>query len=585
MDIKNEISSWQLIKRLFKGYILEHKWKLVLASLSMILIALTTASYAKFMEPLIDQVLVNRDTTSIIFIPLIFLTISVVKAIATYTQSFILGVFGQRIIAEIQNNLFAKLVNSDLKFFEINASGALISKFLNDANLLREALTKSLTGISKDFLTLIFLIILLFSTDWQLALIATLGFPISFFPVRKIGKRMRKASIQNQEKTSSFSSLLNEAFMNSIQIKSYTNEDKEIKKVRESNELRLKAMFKVVKTRAAATPLIEILAGIFTALVILYAVGFEDTSNRLTAGQFVTFITALGLSYQPLRSIANLNTALQEGLAAADRIFKILDTKNNINDDTNAELLNITQGKILFKNVSFSYGENNILHDVNFEAKVGKSVAIVGKSGAGKSTLLNLISRFIDPTSGKILIDDQEIRLVTQSSLRKNISFVTQNANLFNISIFENILYGRNDATEEEVFEAANKAFCSEFIHQLPNKFNTIVGESGIKLSGGQKQRISIARAFLKNAPIILLDEATSALDTESEKKIQQALDKLIIGKTTIIVAHRLSTIVGADQIITIHDGKIVERGTHTSLIDKGGMYSKLYNEDIIKNI
>ncbi|PPR79098.1 MAG: Lipid A export ATP-binding/permease protein MsbA [Alphaproteobacteria bacterium MarineAlpha2_Bin1] len=579
MDSNNKITSWHLIRRLFDGYILEHKWKLIIAILSMIIIAFTTAAYARVMEPLIDQVLVNRDSASILLIPLLFLFISIVKATATYIQSFILGVFGQRIIAEIQNNLFNKLVNSDLNFFEKNATGSLISKFLNDANLLREALTKSLTGISKDFLTLVFLIILLFITDWQLALIATIGFPLSFFPVKKIGKRMRKASIQNQEKTSDFSALLNEAFTNLIQIKLYTNEKKEVDKIKLSNELRLKAIFKVIKTRAVATPLIEILAGIFTALVILYAAGFEETSNRLSAGEFVTFITALGLSYQPLRSIANLNTSLQEGLAAAHRIFNILDLENKIVDTNNAKKLIITRGNITFQNISFSYEKFQTLKDIDFEAKLGKKLAIVGKSGAGKSTILNLIPRFNDPISGKILIDDQDIKLVTLKSLRNKISFVSQNANLFNMSIFDNILYGKIDASEEEVFDAAEKAYCKDFVEKLPKKFDTIVGESGIKLSGGQKQRIAIARAFLKNAPIILLDEATSSLDTESEKKIQLALDKLIEGKTTIIVAHRLSTIVDADEIITIQDGKIVEKGKHLELINKGGVYSKLYNE------
>tara|TARA_Y100000589_G_scaffold332224_1_gene390509 strand:+ start:7697 stop:9364 length:1668 start_codon:yes stop_codon:yes gene_type:complete len=546
----------------------------------MIIIALTTAAYARVMEPLIDQVLVKRDSVSIILIPLIFLIIAIVKASATYIQSFILGIFGQRVIAEIQNNLFYKLVNSDLNFFEKNATGALISKFLNDANLLREALTKSLTGISKDSLTLIFLIVLLFITDWQLALIATIGFPLSFFPVRKIGKRMRKASILNQEKTSDFSALLNEAFMNLVQIKSYTNEELEVNKVKASNELRLKAIFKVIKTRAIATPLIEILAGVFTALVILYAAGFEETSNRLSAGEFVTFITALGLSYQPLRSIANLNTSLQEGLAAANRIFSILDLKNNIVDQENASELIVSKGDISFQNVSFSYQKLETIKDINFEAKLGKKIAIVGKSGAGKSTILNLIPRFIEPINGGIFIDGQDIKQVRLSSLRKNISFVSQNANLFNMSIFDNILYGKTDACKEEVFDAAEKAYCKDFINKLPEKFNTIVGESGTKLSGGQKQRIAIARAFLKNAPIILLDEATSSLDTESENKIQLALDKLIVGKTTIIVAHRLSTIVDADEIITIHDGKIIETGKHLELVNKGGLYSKLYSEN-----
>ncbi len=581
-EIKSNMdkSSYQLIIRIFHGYILKHRGKLTLAIFAMAVVAVTTAAYARIMEPLVDRVFSSQDTTSIITIPLILLLIAIIKAIATFTQSYLMGVFGQKIIADIQNNLFLHLVRSDLSYFNSKSTGSLISNFLNDANLLREGLTKALTGISKDFLTLLFLIILLFYIDFQLALISIIGFPLSIIPVRHIGKKMRKASTQNQERTSDFSSRINEAFLNLRQIKSYTMENEESKKIKEANELRLKAMFKVVKARAAATPIIEILAGVAIALVVFYAAGIGNTGSRLSAGEFITFITALGLSYQPLRSLANLNTALQEGLAAANRIFKLLDISPKIIDSDNAKNLKITEGKICFKNVFFSFeNSDSVLKDINFQIKKGEKLAIVGPSGSGKTTILNLISRFFDVSSGNITIDNQAIETVKQSSLRKSISLVSQDSILFNDSIKANISYGNTDASEEEIIEAAKKANAWDFISQMPQGLNTIVGQSGVKISGGERQRISIARAILKNSPILLLDEATSALDNKSETKVQLALNALSKGRTTIVVAHRLSTIADSDKIILINEGKIEESGKHSELLNKGTMYAKLYKK------
>ena len=574
-------TSGKLLKRLFKGYIVKHYKKLSFAILAMIIIAGTTAAYAKIMEPLIDEVLVNRNPLSLILVPLTFILIAATKSIATYTQSYLMGIFGQRIIADIQNNLFSHLVFADLTFHQNKNTGTLISTFLNDANLLREALTKALTGITKDSLTLIFLIIVLFITDWQLALVATVGFPIAILPVRNIGKRMRKASTLNQERTGDFSKRIAESFYGIRQIKSYTMEKNEIDKTKFSNELRLKAMFRVVRARAAATPIIEMLGGIAIATVIFYAAGFGDAVNRLTAGQFITFITALGLAYQPLRSIANLNTALQEGLAAAQRIFETMDTVPNIKDIKNAKDLHITNGVIHFNNVSFGYEKkNDILLNINFKAYPGQKIAIVGPSGSGKSTILNLIPRLFDINNGSILIDNQDIRTVKLNSLRAQIAFVSQDSILFNDTIRENILYGKPYATEEEVLLAAKKAAAEDFLDLMPSGLNTLVGEMGDKLSGGQRQRINIARAMLKDAPILLLDEATSSLDADSERQVQESLNKLIHGKTTIVVAHRLSTIADSDLILTVENGRIVETGNHKELIEKNGLYAKLYSEN-----
>ncbi len=567
-----------LVARLFRGYIGKHWRKLTVAMIAMAIIAATTAAYARIMQPLTDLVFVDRNATGMIVVPLAFLAIAVVKAIATYIQTYLLGVFGQRIIADIQNALFAHIIRADIAFFHSTATGGLISNFLNDANLLREALNKALAGIAKDSLTLVFLIGVLFWTDWQLAFIATVIFPIAILPIRTLGKRMRKASTQNQERTGVFSALLGETFAGARHIKAYGMEAHETERARQSNEHRLAAMFKVIRARAAATPAIEILGGLAAAAVVYYAAGFGDVQGRMTPGEFFTFITALGLAYQPLRSIANLNTALQEGLAAAQRIFAMLDSEPLIKDALDAAPLKITGGAVRFDHVVHSYSEGApALRGISFEVPAGRTVAIVGPSGAGKSTALNLIPRFYDAEGGGVTIDGQDVKTVTQASLRAAIGFVSQESTLFNDTIRANIAYGRSGASDDEIVDAAKAAAAHDFITDLARGYDTMVGESGLKLSGGQRQRIAIARAVLKDAPILLLDEATSALDSDSERQVQDALKRLSTGRTTVVVAHRLSTVIDADQIVVLDDGRIVAAGTHAELLARGGLYAKLY--------
>ncbi len=567
-----------LVVRLFRGYIGKHWRKLTVAMIAMAVIAATTAAYARIMQPLTDLVFVNRDATGMIVVPLAFLAIAVTKAIATYIQTYLLGVFGQRIIADVQNALFAHIIRADIAFFHSTATGGLISNFLNDANLLREALNKALAGIAKDSLTLVFLVGVLFWTDWQLAFIATVIFPLAILPIRTLGKRMRKASTQNQERTGAFSALLGETFAGARHIKAYGMEAHETERARQSNEHRLAAMFKVIRARAAATPAIEILGGLAAAAVVFYAAGFGEVQNRMTAGEFFTFITALGLAYQPLRSIANLNTALQEGLAAAQRIFAMLDSEPAIQNAPDAKPLEIAGGAIRFDNVSHAYSDGApALRGISFEVPAGQTVAIVGPSGAGKSTALNLIPRFYDAEGGRVTIDGQDVKSVTQESLRAAIGFVSQESTLFNDTIRANIAYGRPGAADDEIVAAAQAAAAHDFIIELPQGYRSIVGESGLKLSGGQRQRIAIARAVLKDAPILLLDEATSALDSDSERQVQDALKRLSTGRTTLVVAHRLSTIIDADKIIVLDHGEIVAAGTHAELLSRGGLYAKLY--------
>ena len=566
-----------LVARLFRGYIRNHTGKLVVAAICMAIVAATTAGNAWLMEPVLDDVFLNRDRTMLLIIPIVILAIAITKGVATYFQAYLMSVVGQRIIAEVQIELFAHLMRADLAYFNNTATGRLISNFLNDVNLLREALTKALTGIAKDSLMVIALAGVLFYQDWRLAIVTCFVFPLAILPIRKLGKRMRKASAQNQERTGEFATLLNESFVGVRHVKAYGMEDHETERAARANEARLKALFKVVRTRAAATPLMETLGGVAIALVIYYG-GDRVISGATTPGTFFSFIMALLLAYQPLKSLANLNAALQEGLAAAQRVFAMLDARPAIEDAAGAKALHVNGGALRFEDVVHAYdGTAPALDGVSLEVRAGETVALVGPSGAGKSTILNLIPRFYDVGAGRVLVNGQDVRSVTQASLRANIALVSQESSLFNDTLRANIAYGRPSATEAEIVAAAKAAAAHDFIAELPLGYDAVAGEGGVKLSGGQRQRIAIARAMLKDAPILLLDEATSALDTKAERQVQDALNTLSHGRTTLVVAHRLSTVQGADRIFVVDAGRIVESGRHTELLARGGLYAKLY--------
>src|SRR5947209_20102821 len=496
---------------------------------------------------------------------------------ADYGMTVLMSRVGQRVIADIQQATFARLIRADLAYFNATSSGLLISRLTNDVGLLRNAASNVLAGIGRDAVTVVFLVGLMFYQDWVLALIAFFAFPLAIRPIIGIGRRMRRVSANTQAEMGQLTTLLSQTFQGVRHVKAYGMEEYEERRAARLIERLFALIDRGTRTRSRASPMMEALGGTAIAVVILYG-GHQVISGARTPGALFSFITALLLAYQPLKSLANLNASLQEGLAAAQRIFEVLDVEPTIRDMPGAKPLHIAGGEIRFDNVRFGYVPGTAAIDgLSLTVPAGQTVALVGPSGAGKSTMLNLIPRFFDIDSGSISIDGQDVRSVTIASLRGAIALVAQEVSLFDDTVRTNIAYGRFGATAAEIEEAARAAAADAFIRELPQGYDTMVGEHGVRLSGGQRQRIAIARAMLKNAPILLLDEATSALDSESERQVQQALNILIRGRTTLVIAHRLSTIQGADLIRVVDRGQIVETGRHPELLARGGLYARLY--------
>jgi len=499
------------------------------------------------------------------------------KGVATYLQSSLTSWYGLRVIADMQNRLFAHLTSMDLAFFHSESTGVLVSRFTVDINLMRSAVSNALVGLGRDMLTAAILVGVMFWQDWMLAAVSFFVFPIAILPISKLGKRMRKVTANTQEQMGAFNTLLEQSFQGVRMVKAYGMESYEQSKIEAISETICNLVYKASRVRAASSPVMETLGGVAVAVVILYG-GHRVISDATTPGAFFAFITALLMAYEPMKRLANLNTNLQEGLAATQRVFHILDLHPAITDAPDAKPLAIHGGEVRFSDVNFSYdGERKALDHLSLHVPAGKTVALVGSSGGGKSTILNLIPRFYDVGDGAVTIDGQDLRGVTMASLRSQIALVSQEVALFDDTIRANIAYGRFGATQDEIVTAARHAAAHDFIMGLPEGYDTVVGEHGVKLSGGQRQRLSIARAMLKNAPILLLDEATSALDTESERQVQDALEKLMKGRTTIVVAHRLSTIVEADLIHVIDRGRVAESGAHAELLEKNGIYARLH--------
>ncbi len=571
----------QILLRLFRDSIKPYLSRLISSLFFMIIIALCTGATAWLLDPAIEKIFLDKDSSMLIIIPIAIIGTLLIKSVSTYIQVFLLNSVAQNVIADTQIKLFKKIINADLAWLHKIHSAKIISNFLYDVTLLQDSVSSSLANGVKDFLTLICLVGVMYYQDWVLATIAIIAFPLVGLLSRQLGKRIKKASTETQEETGIMASILSENLDGTRIVKAYQQEDREIKKLSESVYRRMNKILKAINTRGATSPFAEFLAGFGIAGTLYYA-GMRGLQGELPLNEFVSFLGAMMLAFQPLRRLAAVNTTLQEGFAAAIRVFDLLDQKSLINEEINSQELSNPNSDILFDNVTLSYDgqKNSALKNISLEIPNGKITALVGPSGSGKSSILNLIPRFYDPKSGAILIGNQNIRHLTMQSLRSKIALVNQEPILFDMSIKDNILYGNPNASDQEIEVASKSSASDEFISKLPEGYNTIIGEDGYSLSGGQKQRISLARAFLKDAPILLLDEATSSLDTESEHLVQEAINTLMKNRTTLIIAHRLSTIINSDNIIVIDNGEVVESGTHSELIKNDGMYKKLYERE-----
>ena len=570
-----------LLGRMLRSYLRPYLWLLGASILLNVLIAATTGALPWFIQQAVDEVFNNKNSNMLLLVPIGVVVISLVKGLATYGSNVIMNFVGQRSTANLQRDLFARLVRGDLAYVAQRHSGIYISVFMNDATRLRDTVSNIIIALIRHLLTVVALIAFMFTINWHLALVYTLiVIPVGIAAMRRLGRVTRSASQQGLEETGEFSTLIAETLNGLRIVKAYGQENDQIDRAGTTIDRVLEFTMRAVRARAAASPAIEALGGVAVAAIIFIG-GYQSMQGNLTAGEFMGFITALLAVYQPLRSVANMQTVLQEGVAAGKRVFAILDAHDLILDNDKAQTLKVSNGALRFDNVSFQYEgrEHPALNNVSIEVKPGQSVALVGASGSGKSTLLNLVLRFFDVSQGQIEIDGQDIREVTLDSLRRATALVTQDPFLFDDTIANNIAYGSPSADGAAIERAAKQAAAHEFITKLPQGYDTRVGESGLRLSGGQKQRIAIARAMLKNAPILLLDEATSALDTASEQKVQSALNELMKGRTSLVIAHRLSTVMHADCIHVIREGQAVESGTHGELLAQKGVYAELYQK------
>jgi subfamily B ATP-binding cassette protein MsbA len=570
-------STLVLIRRLMKEGIRPYLGKVVLAVVCMVVGAGANAGYALLMDPVVNKIFTERNSAFLWPLGLAVLGTFLLKSICNYGEAVYLSKVGLRVIADMQARLFAHLMRLDVAFFHANSTGRILSRLTNDISQMRFAVSDALTGAGRDASSLIFLIGAMFYQDWRLSAWTFFVFPIAILPIRKLGRRMRKVTDNTQEHMGQLTTSLEQAVQGIRVVKAYGMEEYEKTKVGGLVELLQDLSYKAARVRSASSPIMEMLGGVAIAVVILYG-GSRVISGETTPGAFFSFITALMLAYRPLKSIASLNTNLQAGLAAAARTFSVLDAPPSIQDRPNAPDLVGWEGNVALSGVFFTYdGTKAVLDGINLAVPGGKTVALVGPSGAGKSTVLNLLPRFYDVTDGQVLIDGQDIRTVSMASLRSKIALVSQEITLFDDTIRANIAYGRFGASQDEIEAAARSAAAHDFIIGLPEGYDTVVGERGLNLSGGQRQRLAIARAMLKNAPILLLDEATSALDTESERQVQTALEHLMKGRTTIVIAHRLSTVVNADVIHVMDRGRVIETGDHNALIARDGVYARLY--------
>lgn len=579
MNQPNYQNNSYLALRLFKEYIKPHKFRFVISIILMIIVAATTALHAYMVKPALDEVFVKQNTALLIVIPVAIMIITIIKAISSYLQLLIMSYINLDITATLRNNLYEHFVHADISDLNRTSSGDMISKIMLDVGRITGGIATFVNGFFKQSITLVALIGVMIYQSIELGLIAFIGFPLAIYPVYLIGKKLRNLSFGDQAMSQRFISQMDDSLQYGKLVKAYNCEAYEAKRMANIIAGITKLGRKISRLSLISSPFVEMLGGIGVAAVIWYG-GFQVLNGETTPGAFFSFFTAMMMAYKPLKSVSGMNSGIQLGLGATERYFKELDKKPKITDQKNAKQITKPQGNIKFEQVVFNYiKDKTALNGLNLEVKSGQLVALVGPSGGGKSTIMSMMLRFYDPKSGTVSLDGHNLKDISLKSLRNSMSVVSQEVMLFDDTILENIRYGKLDATEAEIEKAAKIAEAHEFIAELPDKYHSLVGQNGIMLSGGQRQRIAIARAILYNAPILLLDEATSALDPISENLIKNALQKLMKGKTTIVIAHRLSTVLHADKICVVMNGKIIEEGTHKELIEKKGEYANLYEK------
>jgi len=566
----------RLYFRLLK-YVKLYWSRFLVAALAMLLVSGITALLAYLVKPFLDDVFFKKNLRMLYVLPPLLVALYAAKGSLSFFHTYQMHYIGLRIVTRLRDQLFRHLQQQPHAFFDREATGVLMSRVVYDVLLLQDSVSRVITSFFKDSFTLIGLTAVIFYQDWQLALIALLIFPPAAYIIVRFGRRLRGLARESQKSVARLNQLLQENFTGQRIVKAFAREDFEAERFKSANEHFRRVQMKLRIMRELSSPVMELLGAVGMAVIISYG-GYHVIQGTTTPGTFFSFLAALLMLYAPIRGLSSAQNSIQEALAAAQRVFSVLDLEPGIMDRAGARVLPPLSRNIVYRHVSFSYGGNTVLTDIDFTVTKGDMVALVGPSGAGKTTLLNLLPRFYEVTAGTILVDGVDLREVSLASLRAQIGVVTQQTILFNETVRYNVAYGRLDATEAEIIQAIRAAHAYDFVMALPRGLDTVIGEQGICLSGGERQRLAIARALLKDPPILILDEATSSLDSESEREVQQALDRLIEGRTTLVIAHRLSTVRHAHRLVVVDGGRIVETGTHDELLRMDGLYKRLYD-------
>ena len=557
--------------------LIKDQWfRLFIAMACMLLMAGSRSAISLLVKPVIDDVFVNKDVRMLMLIPLAVATMFFILGIAMYFQEYLMNYVGQNIVRQLRDGLYERIQDLPISFFQREKTGVLMSRVTNDVNVIKNMVSSVVTGSLRDIFTIIGLIFVIFYLDWEMALFAIIILPVAFLPIVVLGRKVRKVTTGSQIAMADLTSSLHETFIGNKIVKAFGMEEYEKKRFFGKNRKLFKLDMKRVRFQALSSPIMEIIGGVGAGIVIWYG-GSKVIAGTITAGTFFSFMTAVLMFYAPVKKLSKLNITIQQGLAGADRVFDILEIKSDIQESADPVVLRRGHHRVTLRDLYFKYDDVMVLKNINIDVRAGEIIALVGMSGGGKTSLVNLIPRFFDASEGAVFVDDVDIRDISISSLRGQIAIVTQEPILFNDTVRNNIAYGNQNASDEDIENAARAAYAYEFIQNFPDGFDTSIGELGGRLSGGEKQRICIARALLKDAPILILDEATSSLDSESETLVQKALENLMEGRTTFVIAHRLSTVSYAHRIIVVVDGEIVEEGNQEKLLALRGEYYKLH--------